>query len=479
MKKLSKNSTIAGLLFFIFISLNICSCKKYIEVPSPKMSVEMSKIFSDSSATLSAVLNLYSNTQEILSVYTALSADEIIMPQSSIIGAVLGAENVQANKLNVSVDANLMGFGVVRNIYAPLYNKINNANICIEGVTASTAYGTAYKNQLIGECKFWRAWSYYYLTNLWGNVPLNVSTDVNINKSLPNSTSAALYHQILTDLIDARNLLSDTNMSAEKTRVNKATITAMLARVYFNQQNWPAAFTESNALLISNNNYQLETDLTTVFLKTSRETIFQVQSVGNTPNITGVTLMPGFLAPLSGVLLNSYFNPNLLAALPSTDQRRSKWCTSFIDFTTFQSYTYPSKYKHTNTAVSGNEYLVMFRLAEQYLIRAEAAAHLNDFDLAEDDLYKIRSRAGLTSRLSVADLPTAVSLLERERRLELFTEWGDRWLNLKRTGRANTVLAVTKLGTVPNYKWEPHQALYPFSPDDIRANPNIKQNKDY
>ena len=478
MKKLSKNLTTAGLILFVFIGLNISSCKKYIEVPSPKMSVEMSKIFSDSSATLSSVLNLYANTQETLSIYTALSADEIIMPPSSIIGTVLGAENTQANKLNVSVDASLMGFNAVRNIYVPLYDKINNANICIEGITASTAYGTAYKNQLIGECKFWRAWCYYYLTNLWGNVPLTLSTDVNINKSLPNSTSAALNHQILTDLVEARDLLSATNLSTEKIRVNKATVTAMLARVYFNQQNWPAAFAESNTLITSNT-YQLETDLAAVFLKPSRETIFQIQSIGNTPSITGATRMPGFLAPLSGVLLTSYFNPNLLAALQSTDQRRTKWCTTFMDFTTFQMFTYPSKYKQVSTAVSGNEYLVMFRLAEQHLIRAEAAAHLNDFTLAEDDLYKVRNRAGLTTRLTVADLPTAVSLLEQERRLELFTEWGDRWLNLKRTGRINTVLPVTKLGTIANYAWEPYQALYPFSAEDIRANPNIKQNPDY
>jgi len=260
--------------------------------------------------------------------------------------------------------------------------------------------------------------------------------------------------------------------------VNKATVTAMLARVYFNQQNWPAAFAESNALITSNA-YQLETDLAAVFLKPSRETIFQIQSIGNTPSITGATRMPGFLAPLSGVLLTSYFNPNLLAALPSTDQRRNKWCTTFIDFTTFQMFTYPSKYKQVSTAVRGNEYLVMFRLAEQHLIRAEAAAHLNDFTSAEDDLYKVRNRAGLTTRLTVADLPTAVRLLEQERRLELFVEWGDRWLNLKRTGRINTVLPVTKLGTIANYTWEPYQALYPFSAEDIRANPNIKQNPEY
>ncbi|MFD2744316.1 MULTISPECIES: RagB/SusD family nutrient uptake outer membrane protein [Sphingobacterium] len=478
MKNLSYKFTTACTLLLVVISVAISSCKKYIEVPAPKMNVGRDEIFADSSATLSAVLNLYENPIETLHVYGSLSSDEVVMPIESIIGSFLSAANTQANKLNIGIDGTNLTPNIITNLYMPLYSKIYNANICIEGITASSAYSTAYKNQLIAECKFWRAWSYYYLTNLWGNVPLSITSDVNVNKTLGNSTNEAIYIQIITDLMDARMLLSDVEMSTEKIRVNKDAVTAMLARVYFTQQNWPAAFAESNTLL-SSSTYQLESNLNNVFLKTSRETIFQVQSVGNTPNITGATRIPSFFAPLLGFALNSHLSPSLLEAMESGDRRKTEWLANFIDFNTFRSFIYPAKYKHANTAVNGNEYYVMFRLAEQHLIRAEAAAHLNDFATAENDLFEVRNRAGLTTRISINDLPTALATLEQERHLELFTEWADRWINLKRTGRIDVVLPVTKLGITADYAWQPHQALYPFSVDDLRVNVDLKQNPGY
>lgn len=461
-------------------SLYLTSCKKFIDVPAPKMSLPADKVFSDSAATLSSVLELYSReVVELLNIYPSLSADEVIMPPSSLMGAIVNAPNMQGNTLSVIADGAVNGFSVAARIYHPLYQKINTANLCIAGISSSTAYSEAYKNQLIGECKFWRAWSYFYLMNLFGNVPLNLSPDLQTNKNLSNTPTAELYRQIIEDLTDARNRLSATNMSTEKIRVNKATATAMLARVYFYQQNWPAAYAEANSLLTSTT-YSLENDLATVFLKTSKETIFQIQTVNNgAPTLTGVTLIPSFYAPLSGVLLNSYVNPNLLSSFQTGDLRKSKWTATFLDFSTFQSYVYPSKYKQNNASISGNEYVVMFRLAELYLIRAEAAANLNMLAEAEEDLFAVRKRAGLTTRVALPDLPTALAALEQERRLELFSEFGDRWLNLKRTGRIHTVLPVTKVGTVPDYKWEAYQALYPIPSQEIFANRNIKQNPDY
>jgi len=476
------NKIYLNLVFFscVLAALHLSSCKKYIDVPAPKMSLEADKVFSDSAATLSSVLQLYDReVMELLNIYPSLSADEVIMPPASIWNSFFNAANMQGNTLSVIADGALNGFSVGARIYQPLYQKINTANLCIAGISSSNAYGVANKNQLIGECKFWRAWSYFYLLNLFGNVPLNLSPVLETNKTLSNAPTAEIYKQIIEDLTDARNRLSATNMSTEKIRVNKAAVTAMLARVYFFQQNWPAAYSEASTLLTSTT-YTLESDLATVFLKTSKETIFQIQTVNSGATaLTGVTQIPGFFAPLSGVLLTSYANANLLSSFQTGDLRKSKWIANFLDFNTFQSYSYPSKYKLNNASVSGNEYIVMFRLAELYLIRAEAAANLDRLAEAEEDLFTVRKRAGLSTRLALPDLPTALTALERERRLELFTEYGDRWLNLKRTGRIHTVLPVTKVGTVPGYKWEPYQALYPIPSQEVFANRNLKQNPGY
>lgn len=479
MKPAYKLYILVAMLACLVSSLILPSCKKYIEVGAPKMSLMADQVFADSAATLSSVLNLYrSELPELLSIYPALSADELIMPSTSIWGTIFNAPAMQENKLTAVVDGNLQGFSIGGRLYSPLYQKINNANMCIAGISNSSGYSQAYKDQLIGECKFWRAWCYFYLTNLYGRVPLNISADLNTNKTLQQASVGELYGQIIDDLIDARNRLSAGNLSTEKSRVNKDAVTAMLARVYFYQQNWPAAHIEANSL-IKSGTYTMETDLATVFLKTSRETIFQLQTYGSTINITGVTTLAAMLAPLSGVLLSTYCNANFLSSFPSGDLRKSKWTTTFTDFSSFKQFTYPSKYKNTNTSVSGNEYLVMFRLGEMYLIRAEAAAHTGKLADAEEDLFMVRKRAGLTTRLTLPDLSTALTFLSRERRFELFMEYGDRWLNLKRTGEVGTVLKITKASSITNYTWHDYQALYPIPTQEIYTNPNIRQNPDY
>ena len=114
----------------------------------------------------------------------------------------------------------------------------------------------------------------------------------------------------------------------------------------------------------------------------------------------------------------------------------------------------------------------MFRLAEQYLIRSEARAQQNNLSGAASDLNTIRARAGLgvTPAATQADLLLAI---EKERWVELFTEMSDRWFNLKRTGRIDAVLSLTKP------QWQSFQALYPIPTTEITANPKLLQNPGY
>ena len=64
--------------------------------------------------------------------------------------------------------------------------------------------------------------------------------------------------------------------------------------------------------------------------------------------------------------------------------------------------------------------------------------------------------------------------IELERRLELFTEWGHRWFDLKRTGRAGTVLSVIK------EDWESTDLLLPIPQNEMELNQNlVPQNPGY
>jgi hypothetical protein len=117
----------------------------------------------------------------------------------------------------------------------------------------------------------------------------------------------------------------------------------------------------------------------------------------------------------------------------------------------------------------------VFRLAEQFLIRAEARAHLDKItgaNSAKADLNMIRDRAGLPPTVASTKEEMLAAILQ-ERRMELFVEWGHRWFDLKRTGKASEVLSVLKP------RWDPTDVLYPIPYNELQLNPNMMQNAGY
>ena len=115
----------------------------------------------------------------------------------------------------------------------------------------------------------------------------------------------------------------------------------------------------------------------------------------------------------------------------------------------------------------------MLRLAEQYLIRAEARARQGNIPGAQQDLNSIRNRAGLPNTTTSGPTEILEAIME-ERQRELFTEGGHRWLDLKRTGRTTEVLAPLKP------LWDPTDVLWPIPEDEIFNNSNLlPQNPGY
>ena len=157
----------------------------------------------------------------------------------------------------------------------------------------------------------------------------------------------------------------------------------------------------------------------------------------------------------------------LLDSFEPGDLRITKWTG-----VNAQHYSYPAKYKATTATSTPMEYNTVLRLAEQFLIRAEARAHLGNTAGAAEDLNRIRKRAGLavTTANGVSDLLAAIA---QERRVELFAEWGHRWLDLKRTGQADAVLKKIKDG------WKAQDTLYPIPYTELMHNSSLVQNPGY
>src|SRR5690606_30890154 len=148
--------------------------------------------------------------------------------------------------------------------------------------------------------------------------------------------------------------------------------------------------------------------------------------------------------------------PELLNGFEGGDQRKSKWIGAKT--VASQIYFYPFKYKvrAISAGTPQPEYHVMLRLAELFLIRAEASAHLGHTMAALTDLNVIRQRAGLAPLSSGLDQGQVLNAVANERRFELFAECGHRWFDIKRRNEANAILAALKPG------WQGTDMLFPI-----------------
>jgi hypothetical protein len=188
--------------------------------------------------------------------------------------------------------------------------------------------------------------------------------------------------------------------------------------------------------------------------------------------------------PLHTGASNLRLSDQLLHAFEPGDKRRMNWVDSTDNtneggpaLTSF----YPAKYKVGTANLSSGmpkEYFMVLRLAEVYLIRAEASllGAPGGLPAAITDLNAIRSRAGLPDLPVSLNKDQVTAAIEQERQIELFNEWGHRWLDLKRTGRAHAVLTTIPL----KLPWQgDYQLLYPIPPTEIRDNHNLSQNPGY
>lgn len=325
--------------------------------------------------------------------------------------------------------------------------------------SSSTVLYNTTKNQAIGEALFLRAYFHFNLLNTFGSIPLITSTDAAANAVAPQATSAAVYQQIISDLQQAISYLPATYTvsGGQRTRASKMAAIALLAKVYLYNQNWADAEAQAN-LIIANSLFTLPA-LNTVFLSSSTEAIFQIDN-----KTTGYAAIAGAFVTNAGGTPVFQVRSELLNAFETGDLRKAAWLGMSA------GYYYPAKYKIT--ATGGNEYLTVLRLAEIYLIRAEARARQSNISGAQSDLNAVRTRAGLANT-TAADQASLLLAVERERRVELFCEWGNRFFDLKRTGRADAVLSAEKTG------WKATAINYPIPLTEISNNANLKQNAGY
>ncbi|MBC9909440.1 RagB/SusD family nutrient uptake outer membrane protein [Chitinophaga varians] len=445
------------------------SCKKFVTVENPPNVLTNDKIFTNDQSATAAMLSIYISMMNdqygnsgsfacfSMSALGGMSANELIWTQNNTAAPYFQ----QFSDHTLTPDNNYVG-----PLWSDGYKYIYRTNAILGGLSMATGMSDSVKTQLAGEAKFTRAFCYFYLVNLFGDVPLVLNTAYQENMGLPRTPAATVWQQIISDLKDAKALLSDKYPTGEKLRPNRQVASALLARAFLYTNRWQEAESEAGSIINSGKYGAALPPLDQVFKKESPEAIWQLQPVianANTPE-------GGQFLTVAGSRPNYELTPQLLNAFETNDNRKTTW----VGFSSSAnlSWAYPAKYKAGTGALT--EYYVVFRLSEQYLIRAEACAQQGKVQPAQDDLNMVRKRAGLPVT-TAADQASLLLAIEKERQVEFFAEWGHRWLDLKRTKRAEAVL---KPLSPPN-TWKPGSVLYPIPDLEIKANPRLVQNDAY
>ncbi len=316
------------------------------------------------------------------------------------------------------------------------------------------------KERYIGEAQFLRAYFYFNLVRTFGGVPKIdkvLETQTDIATASVRVSEAEIYAYIESDLNAAISKLPATIASAERGRVTRGAAQALLAKVSLYQKKWAQAKAMSDAV-INSGGYSLLLNYAMIWREAgefSSESIWEVNCIGSTPSkgIEGYFVVQ---APRGGGGLGWGFNTptqDLADAYEVGDQRKAAsiifagetlWDGFMVNpLAPNPMYNYKSYVSKTMESFNGgdwesNKNLRILRLGDVLLINAEAANELGNIAAAKIPLNKVRNRAGLTN--TTANTQAAMrAAIWKERRVEMAFEH-DRMFDLRRTGRAGTVL---------------------------------------
>lgn len=472
-----KNIRYSILSVIMATGLLMGSCEDFVEVELPNHKVVTETVFAEDETAIAAMNGIYNELFNSEFSSGGMSSVTVLAGMSSDIFETTSATDTRFGPFQQNQISPIESPDAIANygLWSSAYNIIYMANGVLEGVEYSKSISEEVREKLKGQALFIRAFTYLYLTSLYGEVPLTLTTDYRQNLEIPRSSTIEVFKQIGPDLDLAMDFLEriESYESGERTKVNLFAVMALRARVYLYQKNWEKAEELSSKVIAQTWLYEILEDLDRVFLMNSKEAIWQISPLGGLGGGQFFTYtQDGFIFRGNNSSAIKLSEDNLLSTMQAEDKRLSQW----VGFNETKDFYYPNKYKDGNSWQNVTEYSMVLRLAEQYLIRAEARTMQGRLSDAIKDVDKIRHRASLNL---IADTNPEIekeellNVIMEERKLELFSEWGHRWFDLKRTGRASAVLSSIKP------QWQDIDKLYPVPEEERIKNPNLSQNEGY
>lgn len=440
-------------------ALTAAACEDPLD-PTPQQSIPFAEALDTPDEVRAAVNGLYDALQACDGGYCRnLVVFPDLYTQDLSFTGTFSSDREVANRAVTASNTALPG------IWGAAYNAINRANNVLASLPAlEDEFDDEEFAQLKGEAHFVRALSYFNLSNFFGGVPLITEpiSEVPSEVGVARNSLEQVHAFVEADLQAARAGLPELGTDADG-RAGYEAATALLARVHLYQREWQLAFNLADEI-IESGTYDLEAQYENVFEKEqTNEAILELPFTVTDPGSLSFWFYPSALGGRRGFAPSANFRNSFEAA-----DERFDVAAQF----TAAGTAYGGKY--TDIANLADDIPVL-RLAEMYLIRAEAAARLGDLAQAIEDVNVIRNRAGMADLAATVD--TQVEVLEavlNERRHELFYE-GHRFFDLKRFADVvpSAQARLTALGLTGN------RLLFPIPQREIDANPLLTQNPGY
>ncbi|MCW2263050.1 MULTISPECIES: RagB/SusD family nutrient uptake outer membrane protein [Sphingobacterium] len=353
------------------------------------------------------------------------------------------------------------------------YTVISRANYAIKYIPQ--AFGdedSELKKQLLGQAHALRALAYFYLVRIWGEVPLVIEPYEGLGQDLfvKKNTEAEVLAKVEEDLMLAtENCATNYSGAGNRVLITKGAAYAFLTQLYMWQKKYAQAI-EMSEKVLADPQYTLVSieDWNNIFVKgSSAESIFEVGY--NEVQTNNLRIWYAMGSDSDYVPSTSF-----IASIEPGDLRKPRiYDVSQVQPRKIWKFFGQGFNDESPEPSAGN--MVLTRVADILLLKAEAHANLNQPVESLDLLNRIRIRAGLVAldqnkaNIQFGNLLTGIL---HERSIELSFE-GHRWFDLVRTGTAiSTMKPINGLSDNRNLLWPIHEG-------ELLKNPNLKQNEFY
>lgn len=443
------------------IAVTVTSCEGLVEVDPPINQISSAQVFESVTTADAALSNLYAEVQS----YSLFSGGSLGA------GALLGTYTdelysygmaVQNSDYDLFSNTHLASNARIRSVWGNAYKQIYMANAIIEGIDQSTAVAETDRSRIKGEALFLRSLTYFYLSRVFGDVPYTITTDYSVNQSLGRTGEADLLIKVQQDLENAVTMLDETYRNTERIYPNRKTAQLVLAMVLMTRNQWQQAEVLLQQV-VQSPLYIWQPDNTKTFKVSGKHILWQLKPL-KPGNPTNEALLYYFTAAVP----NTYtVTDNLAFSFAAGDLRKQHWLKQVV----IAGKTYYRVDKYRNTVNNTDEYSVVFRLEEAYLMLAEVLAQQNRVSEALPYLNAVKQKAGIPPAPATFTKNQMLAEILAENRKEFFSERGIRFLTLKRAGLLDALVTEK-----PN--WKSWHSRWPVPLSELLLNPNLNPQND-